>query len=228
MNGRLQRLLYALNPRKLRTCEYLIEYHAKRYDKIIIFSDDVPALILYCEGLKLIRHQNNLKGDKTTYTKIPYLYGASSEEERRKVSWYIDIFLANSNVTYRVWLFSVETHMMWEYHSFSLLNLSLSLWTDETCRFKVIRFWFWYVCVLMLPCLLYVFFRCYLSLNQVLTVVVSVWVKWATQHLTSLKLTSSSKLVANMDPEDNKLRDWGVFWDQKQIPRVVSTLSFTR
>lgn len=48
--GRLQRLLYALNPRKLRTCEYLIEYHAKRYDKIIIFSDDLPALILYCEG----------------------------------------------------------------------------------------------------------------------------------------------------------------------------------
>lgn len=86
MNGRLQRLLYALNPRKLRTCEYLIEYHAKRYDKIIIFSDDVPALILYCEGLKIIRHQNDTKGERSTYAKIPYLYGASSEEERRKVS----------------------------------------------------------------------------------------------------------------------------------------------
>lgn len=82
MDHRLQRLLYAMNPRKLRTCEYLIEYHGKRYDKIIIFSDDVPALILYCEGLKLMR--TNTKGEKT-YHKIPYLYGASSEEERRRV-----------------------------------------------------------------------------------------------------------------------------------------------
>lgn len=87
-NNRLQRFLYALNPSKLRTCEYLIEYHAKRYDKIIIFSDDVPALILYCEGLRIpLASSSNISNTqlKTSYKKIPYLYGASSEEERRKV-----------------------------------------------------------------------------------------------------------------------------------------------
>lgn len=89
--GRIQRLLYALNPRKLRTCEYLIEYHARRYDKIIIFSDDVPALILYCEGLRLIRYDST---GARSFTKIPYLYGASSEEERRRV---LNEFKTNPN-----------------------------------------------------------------------------------------------------------------------------------
>ena len=50
-NSRTQRLLYILNPRKFRACEYLVKYHTKRGDKIIIFSDDVPALKLYCEAL---------------------------------------------------------------------------------------------------------------------------------------------------------------------------------
>jgi DNA excision repair protein ERCC-3 len=65
---RTQRLLYTLNPRKVRTCEWLVRYHMERNDKIIIFSDDVPALLLYCESLK-----------------VPYIYGAVKEEERRKI-----------------------------------------------------------------------------------------------------------------------------------------------
>ena len=65
---RTQRLLYTLNPRKVRTCEWLVRYHMERNDKIIIFSDDMPALRLYRELLK-----------------VPYIYGAVKEEERRKI-----------------------------------------------------------------------------------------------------------------------------------------------
>jgi len=68
-NSRLQRLLYTLNPRKFRACEYLVNFHAKRGDKIIIFSDDVPALMLYCEALT------------TAARAIPYIYGGTKENE---------------------------------------------------------------------------------------------------------------------------------------------------
>ena len=72
-NSRIQRLLYTLNPRKFRACEYLVNFHTKRGDKIIIFSDDVPALILYCEAL-------------TTVTKaIPYIYGGTKENDRKEL-----------------------------------------------------------------------------------------------------------------------------------------------
>ena len=70
-NYRVQRLLYVMNPNKVRTCEYLVRYHTKRGDKIIIFSDDVPALILYCQGLQHVYH-------------IPYIFGGTPEHERRK------------------------------------------------------------------------------------------------------------------------------------------------
>jgi len=70
-NSRVQRLLYVMNPTKVRTCEYLVRYHVKRGDKIIIFSDDVPALILYCQGLQHVYQ-------------IPYIFGGTPEHERRK------------------------------------------------------------------------------------------------------------------------------------------------
>jgi len=65
---RRQELLYILNPRKFRACEFLVKYHEARGDKIIIFSDDVVALILYSEAL----HK-------------PYIYGDTSERERRDI-----------------------------------------------------------------------------------------------------------------------------------------------
>lgn len=37
-------LLYCMNPRKFQACQFLIEYHEKRGDKIIVFSDNVFAL----------------------------------------------------------------------------------------------------------------------------------------------------------------------------------------
>lgn len=70
--SRVQRLLYTLNPRKFRSCEYLVNYHVKRGDKIIIFSDDVPALILYCEALQKV-------------VEVPYIYGGTREDERRDI-----------------------------------------------------------------------------------------------------------------------------------------------
>jgi DNA excision repair protein ERCC-3 len=50
-DARYQRLLYGLNPRKLRTCAYLVDRHRRRQDKVLIFSDDIPVLRLYCKQL---------------------------------------------------------------------------------------------------------------------------------------------------------------------------------
>jgi DNA excision repair protein ERCC-3 len=36
--------LYIMNPRKIQACQFLIDYHEKRGDKIIVFSDNVYAL----------------------------------------------------------------------------------------------------------------------------------------------------------------------------------------
>jgi len=80
-NTRTQRLLYILNPRKFRACEYLVKYHSKRGDKIIIFSDDVPALKLYCEAL-----------DEGEF-RVPYIYGETPEDIRRR---YLTAFKTTS------------------------------------------------------------------------------------------------------------------------------------
>ena len=44
-------LLYVMNPNKFRACEFLIRFHERRGDKIIVFSDNVFALKSY--ALKL-------------------------------------------------------------------------------------------------------------------------------------------------------------------------------
>ncbi|KAI1457597.1 DNA repair helicase RAD25 [Annulohypoxylon moriforme] len=43
-NRSLQQNLYVMNPRKIQACQFLIDYHEKRGDKIIVFSDNVYAL----------------------------------------------------------------------------------------------------------------------------------------------------------------------------------------
>lgn len=65
---RTQQLLYILNPIKFKACEYLMHRHKARGDKIILFSDDVPALLLYCELLK-----------------IPHIYGQTTQQERSTI-----------------------------------------------------------------------------------------------------------------------------------------------
>lgn len=41
---RKRMLLYCMNPEKFQACQFLINYHEKRGDKIIVFSDNVYAL----------------------------------------------------------------------------------------------------------------------------------------------------------------------------------------
>lgn len=61
-------LLSTMNPRKFQACQFLIDFHEKRGDKVIVFSDNVYALKKYANGL----------------TK-PYIYGATGQREREMV-----------------------------------------------------------------------------------------------------------------------------------------------
>lgn len=40
-------LLYTMNPNKFRACQFLIHFHERRNDKIIVFADNVFALKEY-------------------------------------------------------------------------------------------------------------------------------------------------------------------------------------
>ena len=48
---------FTKSSKQFRACEYLVRKHSERGDKIIIFSDDVPALILYCKQLSKVSEQ---------------------------------------------------------------------------------------------------------------------------------------------------------------------------
>jgi DNA excision repair protein ERCC-3 len=48
---RKQPLFYIMNPEKFRVCQYLINYHEKRGDKIIVFSDNLYALQHYARTI---------------------------------------------------------------------------------------------------------------------------------------------------------------------------------
>lgn len=61
-------LLYVMNPQKFRACQFLIQYHERRSDKIIVFSDNVFALKHY--AIKMNR---------------PYIYGPTSQQERMQI-----------------------------------------------------------------------------------------------------------------------------------------------
>ncbi|KAI9788663.1 MAG: transcription factor TFIIH complex ERCC-3 subunit [Piccolia ochrophora] len=49
---RRRTLLYIMNPRKFQACQFLINYHESRGDKVIVFSDNVYALEKYALALK--------------------------------------------------------------------------------------------------------------------------------------------------------------------------------
>uniref|UniRef100_A0A915IAE6 DNA 3'-5' helicase n=1 Tax=Romanomermis culicivorax TaxID=13658 RepID=A0A915IAE6_ROMCU len=61
-------LLAVMNPNKFRICQFLIKYHEKRNDKIIVFSDNVFALKKYA-----------IKMEK------PFLYGETNQKERLQI-----------------------------------------------------------------------------------------------------------------------------------------------
>ncbi|KAH9412199.1 rad25-like DNA repair helicase [Ordospora pajunii] len=66
--ARRRRLLSIMNPTKFQMCEYLIDKHEGRGDKIIVFSDSVYALKAY--ALKLGK---------------PFIYGPTGQTERMRI-----------------------------------------------------------------------------------------------------------------------------------------------
>ncbi|CAB3984583.1 TFIIH basal transcription factor complex helicase XPB subunit-like, partial [Paramuricea clavata] len=68
IRSRKRKLLYVMNPNKYRTCEFLVKYHERRNDKVIVFSDNVFALKSY--AVKMNR---------------PYIYGPTSQGERMQI-----------------------------------------------------------------------------------------------------------------------------------------------
>ena len=67
-SSRKRALLYIMNPRKFQACQFLIDYHEKRGDKVIVFSDNVYALEKYA-----------LKLNKC------YIYGGTPQAERLRI-----------------------------------------------------------------------------------------------------------------------------------------------
>lgn len=65
---RKRMLLYVMNPNKFRACQFLIRFHERRNDKIIVFADNVFALKEY--AIRLNR---------------PYIYGPTSQGERMQI-----------------------------------------------------------------------------------------------------------------------------------------------
>ncbi|XP_029112948.1 general transcription and DNA repair factor IIH helicase/translocase subunit XPB isoform X1 [Scleropages formosus] len=61
-------LLYTMNPNKFRACQFLIRFHERRSDKIIVFADNVFALKEYAIRLNK-----------------PYIYGPTSQGERMQI-----------------------------------------------------------------------------------------------------------------------------------------------
>ncbi|KAB5570646.1 P-loop containing nucleoside triphosphate hydrolase protein [Coniochaeta sp. 2T2.1] len=74
----LKRTLSAMNPSKFQSCQYLINYHESRGDKIIVFSDELYALKAYSEKLHKF-----------------CIYGATAENERMSI---LSNFQFNPNV----------------------------------------------------------------------------------------------------------------------------------
>lgn len=68
MKAQRKLLLSTMNPNKFKSCQFLIRYHERRNDKIIVFSDNVFALKHY--AVKLNK---------------PYLYGPTSQGERLQI-----------------------------------------------------------------------------------------------------------------------------------------------
>ncbi|KAK3758633.1 hypothetical protein RRG08_019543 [Elysia crispata] len=68
MKSQRKLLLSTMNPNKFRACQFLIRYHERRNDKVIVFSDNVFALKHY--AVKLNK---------------PYLYGPTSQGERLQI-----------------------------------------------------------------------------------------------------------------------------------------------
>ncbi|KDE05413.1 DNA repair helicase ercc3 [Microbotryum lychnidis-dioicae p1A1 Lamole] len=66
--SRKRMLLYSMNPNKFQACQFLIQYHEARGDKIIVFSDNVYALEAYAKKLGKL-----------------YIHGGTAQVERMRI-----------------------------------------------------------------------------------------------------------------------------------------------
>ncbi|KAI9676413.1 MAG: DNA repair helicase RAD25 [Caeruleum heppii] len=66
--SRKKNLLFIMNPRKFQACQFLIQYHERRGDKVIVFSDNVYALKKYALALNKA-----------------YIYGETPQAERLRI-----------------------------------------------------------------------------------------------------------------------------------------------
>ncbi|KAF2744921.1 DNA repair helicase rad25 [Sporormia fimetaria CBS 119925] len=64
-SSQMKALLSIMNPKKFQACQFLIDFHEKRGDKVIVFSDNVFALKAYAIALKRY-----------------FIYGATNQPER--------------------------------------------------------------------------------------------------------------------------------------------------
>ena len=64
----LKRTLCAMNPSKFQACQFLIDYHERRGDKIIVFSDELYSLRAYAEKLQKY-----------------FIYGGTPQQERMRL-----------------------------------------------------------------------------------------------------------------------------------------------
>lgn len=67
-SARKRMLLYTMNPKKFQACQFLIDYHERRGDKVIVFSDNVFTLERYARKL-----------DKC------FIYGGTPQNERLRI-----------------------------------------------------------------------------------------------------------------------------------------------
>mmetsp|Transcript_14873 Transcript_14873/g.28841 ORF Transcript_14873/g.28841 Transcript_14873/m.28841 type:complete len:838 (-) Transcript_14873:212-2725(-) len=67
-DAKTKQLLYVMNPNKYSICEMLLRYHVKKNDKVLVFSDNIPAILRY-----------------STYLGIHNLYGETTQYERERL-----------------------------------------------------------------------------------------------------------------------------------------------
>ncbi|XP_033126893.1 general transcription and DNA repair factor IIH helicase subunit XPB-like isoform X2 [Anneissia japonica] len=65
IRNRKRLLVYVMNPNKFRACQFLVKFHEQRNDKVIVFSDNVFALIHYAKAMEK-----------------PFIYGPTTQSER--------------------------------------------------------------------------------------------------------------------------------------------------
>jgi DNA excision repair protein ERCC-3 len=84
--NRKRMLLYCMNPTKFQVCQFLINYHEERGDKIIVFSDNVYALEVRLQFfLNQWRREHISKQAYAKKLKKLYICGSTNQVERLRI-----------------------------------------------------------------------------------------------------------------------------------------------